>query len=642
MEYFIVDIEADNLLEEVTKIHCLCWKRLSDGKTDTLTDYSEIKAFVENPQHAIIGHYIIQYDIPVIEKITGASATCAKIDTLALSWYLYPQRDSHNLENWGTDLGIAKPEVKDWKNLSVEDYIHRCTQDVLITELLWIRQKTLLEKIYGENGYFRLVNYLTFKMECAAEQEMVKWKLDVDRCRQALDKLLSDRDIREKELAKNMPDVIQYSEKKRPKVMYRKDGTLSSAGEKWFSLLRDMNAGEDTESIVVENGTSPANPGSVSQIKDWLFSLGWKPVTFEFRKSKTGMIKKVPQITDKNKNICESIRLLYEKEPSLHHLEGLSIINHRIGILDGFLKTCDKEGFVKARIQGLTNTLRFQHTTVVNLPTVHKPYGKDVRGCLTVPSEEYLLCGADMSSLEDSTKQHYMYRYDPEYVNEMRNPCFDPHVDIGVLAEMMTQEQSVFYRWMDGKPIDISLVEQKYLDMTEEERKAEFKKLSSQRKDSKQVNFSAVYGAGPPKISLTTGMSLEKATKLHQIYWTRNWAVKKISKNCLVKTVDGQMWLYNPVSSFWYSLRFEKDKFSTLNQGTGVYCFDTWVRNVRSFGIKLCGQFHDEIAFPFISSRQQEIKEILLKAIDRTNEQLNLNVKLGISIAFGKNYAETH
>jgi hypothetical protein len=35
------------------------------------------------------------------------------------------------------------------------------------------------------------------------------------------------------------------------------------------------------------------------------------------------------------------------------------------------------------------------------------------------------------------------------------------------------------------------------------------------------------------------------------------------------------MWLYNPVSKFWYSAIY-KDIFSTLNQGTGVYCFDTW------------------------------------------------------------------
>ena len=57
---------------------------------------------------------------------------------------------------------------------------------------------------------------------------------------------------------------------------------------------------------------------------------------------------------------------------------------------------------------GLTNTLRFKHAKpLVNLPAVDKPYGKEIRGCLTCP-EGYTLCGADMTSLEDTTKRHYM------------------------------------------------------------------------------------------------------------------------------------------------------------------------------------------------------------------------------------------
>ena len=45
----------------------------------------------------------------------------------------------------------------------------------------------------------------------------------------------------------------------------------------------------------------------------------------------------------------------------------------------------------------------------------------------------------------------------------------------------------------------------------------------------------------------------------------------------------------------WYSLRFDKDRFSTLNQGTGAYCFDTWVKYILSKRPQLTGQFHDEV-----------------------------------------------
>ena len=153
-----------------------------------------------------------------------------------------------------------------------------------------------------------------------------------------------------------------------------------------------------------------------------------------------------------------------------------------------------------------------------------------------------------MSALEDTTKQHYMYFFDPEYVKQMRVPGFDPHLDIAVLAGMMTIEQS-------------------------EDHKAKRADYSQIRNKAKTVNFAGVYGAGPPKIALTTGMPLKQAQKLHKTYWQRNKSVKQVAASAKVKTlnIDGeeQMWLYNPVSGFWYTLRYEKDKFSTLNQGTG-------------------------------------------------------------------------
>jgi hypothetical protein len=125
----------------------------------------------------------------------------------------------------------------------------------------------------------------------------------------------------------------------------------------------------------------------------------------------------------------------------------------------------------------------------------------------------------------------------------------------------------------------------------------------------KKGNFAAVYGAGVPKLALTLGVDHFEAKIFHIAYWKRNKAVKLVAENAIRKTVQDQMWLYNPISRFWYSLRLEKDAFSTLNQGTGVYCFDTWVDFVRRGGIKLTGQFHDEIIFRVpIGNNQREIR----------------------------------
>ena len=145
--------------------------------------------------------------------------------------------------------------------------------------------------------------------------------------------------------------------------------------------------------------------------------------------------------------------------------------------------------------------------------------------------------------------------YDPEYVRAMRVPGFDPHIDIAKLANIITEDDERFYKWAD-KAEELS-----------SDDLVRMAKLKKARKLGKIVNFSGIYGAGPPKIALTTGMSIDLAKQLHTTYWSRNKAVKQIAKDAQYKTVRNQMWLWNPVSRMWYYLKKEKDIFSTLNQG---------------------------------------------------------------------------
>ena len=87
-----------------------------------------------------------------------------------------------------------------------------------------------------------------------------------------------------------------------------------------------------------------------------------------------------------------------------------------------------------------------------------------------------ILCGSDMSALEDTTKQHYMYYFDPDYVNEMRVKGFDPHLDISMLAEMMTKEEADLYKELKY------ILEDTDEDLTEEQHK-EFDRLDNIRRN---------------------------------------------------------------------------------------------------------------------------------------------------------------
>jgi len=50
-------------------------------------------------------------------------------------------------------------------------------------------------------------------------------------------------------------------------------------------------------------------------------------------------------------------------------------------------------------------------------------------------------------SLEDTTKRHYIQPLDPEYVDNMSVPGFDPHLTLSLLAGRITQSEYDFYGW---------------------------------------------------------------------------------------------------------------------------------------------------------------------------------------------------
>jgi len=123
----VFDIEGDSLTP--TKIHVLSYQ--DQDKVVSLTDYDSIREWISK-QKVLIGHNIVMFDIPVLERLLGIKIKAKLIDTLFLAWYLYPERSRYGLEWFGEDYGIPKPKVEDWQNLPLEVYVNRCEQDVLI------------------------------------------------------------------------------------------------------------------------------------------------------------------------------------------------------------------------------------------------------------------------------------------------------------------------------------------------------------------------------------------------------------------------------------------------------------------------------------------------------------------------------
>lgn len=169
-----------------------------------------------------------------------------------------------------------------------------------------------------------------------------------------------------------------------------------------------------------------------------------------------------------------------------------------------------------------------------------------------------------------------------------------------------------------------------------------FERIDSIRSVAKTVNYGSQYGAGAAKLSKTGGIPLSQAKELHGAYWSKNWAIKAFASKQHIKEVDGEMWVYNPVSGFYYSLRYEKDIFSTVVQSTGVFCFDVWMSCVLKRRRQKTAEFHDEGVWVIPEGREKEFEEILRDALEEANEILQLNRRLDIDVKFGKSYDKIH
>ena len=149
MREIVFDCETDGLLQDCTKIHVLSYSY--DGTNVTSTDdYKEMARVLTQHETLYIGHNVIMFDMPVFHKILVLEMNYQRYsDTLALSWFLEPNRQSHALGSFQKESGLVKPVVDDWENVTYDQMVHRCSSDVLLNWWLWQKQRKRLMEIYN-------------------------------------------------------------------------------------------------------------------------------------------------------------------------------------------------------------------------------------------------------------------------------------------------------------------------------------------------------------------------------------------------------------------------------------------------------------------------------------------------------------
>ena len=362
-------------------------------KKNFLADqFNELQKFIDG-YDVIIGHNIIDFDIPILERFLKTSFKQHKIvDTLILSRLFNPQlEDGHSLRAWGERLKFPKGDYDDWTKITPE-MIEYCEQDCDVTHKVY---EVLTEKLdtFGD---------ISIELEHEVQNVITKqiqhgWLLDQRKCYDLLAELKQRKMEIEDEVHERFKALPVFVKEITPK--YNKDGRLSNVGLRFFGDNRPCIGGSFSRIDWPE-----FNLGSRQQIGRYLQFFGWVP----------------KQHTEKGNVIVDEAVLSKVKNiPEASLIAEYLLVQKRMAQIDSWLEGVEEDG----RVHGYVNPIgavtgRMTHSSpnMAQVPASYSPYGGECRSCWITP-KDYKLVGVDASGLELRMLAHYMN--DADYTNEV-------------------------------------------------------------------------------------------------------------------------------------------------------------------------------------------------------------------------------
>ena len=410
--WLVFDIETDGLYDKVTKVFCIVIYDINREETfaygpDRIDDALAHLATGD----VLIGHNVIFYDVPVLQKLHSFNCKARILDTLIctrLIWpkeklydldvQLYPEvpknyRGMAGLKAWGYRLSDNKIEFKDFSEYSEEMLVY-CKQDVSVTSKLW--------RHIANQGYPEQALKLEHDFALAINKQIrAGVPFDVDAAIDLVDNLRAREAQLEAELKEIFPP-IEHRNWFTPKVNNKNRGYVK---------------GVPFEKIHYEE----FNPGSRDQIADRLKAkYGWQP----------------EKTTEKGNPILNDEVLEALPYPEAKPLAEYMLIKKRLGqIADGnnaWLKLVNNDS---SRMHGdvvtngcVTGRCAHRYPNMGQVPAGYSPYGKECRSLFHAP-QGWDMIGIDAKALELRCLAGYLAIYDGgEYARVVTDPTIDIHV----------------------------------------------------------------------------------------------------------------------------------------------------------------------------------------------------------------------
>ena len=589
---YVFDIESNGLLDDLTTIHCIV---LKDINTQQLYSFepNEVEKGLEllsNADH-IIGHNIIKFDIPAIQKVYPDWQTKAQVtDTILCSrliWADIKDKDfkyaamhkefpmkmvgKHSLESWGYRLDFHKGEygkTTDWSEWTPEMQAY-CEQDVHLNAKLY---EVIKSKNYSETALFIEHEF----QRCIKAQEDHGFFFDVSKAKE----LYTQLQRRRGELYNELQELFPQWEKD--------DGIFVP---KRNNKTKGYVAGEPVQ----KTKTVIFNPNSNDHITDRLINkYKWKPREF----------------TKEGKPRVDETVLGNLKYPEAKQLAEYKLIQKRIGMLaegdTAWLKVV-KNNHIHGQVitnGAVTGRCTHKFPNIAQVPSVSAPYGKECRELFSVP-DGFKLVGVDVSGLELRCLAHYLYPFDN-----------------GAMVKEL----------LDG---DIHTANQKAAGLPT-------------RNQAKTFIYAFIYGAGDTRLGEIVGGGIKEGKQLRKQFLTKNPALGYL-KNDVEAKAQRQGFL-NGIDKRQLPVRSIHSALNTLLQSCGAIIVKRatilldsrikWLNLVDK--ASMVAHVHDEMQLQVIADKADDIGKAAVQSIKEVQHVFQLNCPLDGEYKVGSNWAMTH
>ncbi len=596
---YIYDIEGNHLLVEATQIWLAVAIDADTGEVHKFRE-SEMSAFGELLVNAneLIGHNIIMYDNPVVERILGIKLTAKMTDTLVISRMMFPDRfnkknpiKNHSLAAWGEALG--HPKI-DFTTNMMELAKERTPKDEWQALLKWKKTNAFQ---CPPNDTVGMEEWLSFMMDYCAQDVKVN-----------------------EEVYRKQFDWIKRNEKP---IALENIATKICARQVLNGWGYDAAAGEDLQRhLIMDKAQALDNlrqhfPTIVNERISEKTGKTLKPEVIEFNPGSHPQVYArlnekydnnfVTPMTENGSPQCDSIVLNQYKDrmPEINDI----LIYRDIQKLEGQVKSWNEasDASVDGRIHGQINvqgatTGRCTHSG----PNMAQVSGDKRARSLWVPHHNgEVILGADLSGLELRMLAHYMAVYDEgAYAQEILN------------GDIHTTNQKAA-----GLPT---------------------------RNHAKTFIYAFLYGAGDGKIGQIVGGGRAAGAELKKQFLTRIPAL-----GSLIEAVTQEAARYKSVTlpdGRRVPVRSEHAALNTLLQGAGAIVSKYWMvvadKNLTAeFGenkVKQVAYVHDEMQYSCPKDIAEQAGELVIASAIEAGERLDINMPVEAEYNIGANWSETH